>query len=409
MADLTATNPPLRIIEISPSAVLATIGFGALVFVAYLGSMGALVFLATGAVLILRQPGRILPEHLRHWAFYTLPIFCALSLLWSEVPSASLRFSVQLGLTFAVAIAIACKVRAPVFARILFALYLLAAIASLGAGSVRFDGAWLGVFGSKNAFAAVMATLVMLSAAFLFDKTAKPIWRWTALASLPIGLYMLIMAQSAGALILACLALALAPLLYFAARFSVRQKLVIALFAVLLTALALIAVFAFRDALFAVLLDYTGKDVTLTGRTDLWDVAGRLIAQRPFLGVGYQAFWVHGNPYAEMLWAMFGIDARSGFNFHNTYINNAVEIGLIGVALQVMILMAALWYALRWALMAPNATSVFFAIFMVQLIAGSFIEVSAFFQFNTRTILIIVCVIYGMRAVRAERAKKQTV
>ena len=81
-------------------------------------------------------------------------------------------------------------------------------------------------------------------------------------------------------------------------------------------------------------LDATGKDVTLTGRTDLWAVAFQEIAERPLLGVGFQAFWVHGNPLAEQLWAQFGISGRGGFHFHNTLISNTVEIGLLGAALQ---------------------------------------------------------------------------
>ena len=37
-------------------------------------------------------------------------------------------------------------------------------------------------------------------------------------------------------------------------------------------------------------LDLTGKDITLTGRTDLWTVALVQISERPLLGVGFQAF-----------------------------------------------------------------------------------------------------------------------
>ena len=98
----------------------------------------------------------------------------------------------------------------------------------------------------------------------------------------------------------------------------------------------------------------TGKDVTLTGRTDLWAVAFQEIAERPVLGTGFQAFWVQGNPLAEELWAMFGIDSRSGFHFHNTLLSNAVEIGIVGVALQAVVFFGGLGASLVWAIRSPS-------------------------------------------------------
>lgn len=37
----------------------------------------------------------------------------------------------------------------------------------------------------------------------------------------------------------------------------------------------------------------TGKDASLTGRTDLWAIATDLISQNPIGGYGYGAFWVN--------------------------------------------------------------------------------------------------------------------
>jgi O-antigen ligase len=45
------------------------------------------------------------------------------------------------------------------------------------------------------------------------------------------------------------------------------------------------------DLVFDSILTASGKDSKLTGRADLWQVADRLIAQKPILGLGYNAFW----------------------------------------------------------------------------------------------------------------------
>ncbi len=390
----------MRVIELSPTAMLAGLALFGLIFVALIGPLGALLFLAAGMGLIVRRPDLIGAE-LRHYGMIcALPVFCAASVLWSVHPEISLRYAVQLGVTFAIAIAIANRVPPATFLRILIVLYALAAVASLGIGQIRVDGAWLGVFGSKNAFAAAMGVFVLLCLAVGLDPAQGGARRLLALAGLMLGALLLVLAKSAGALVITGLTATAAPVFYLAARLLPLQRVVLALLVLLLGALAMILLYALRDMIFAQFLDLTGKDVTLTGRTDLWNAAFLLIAERPLLGLGYQAFWVEGSAEAEELWAMFGIEARAGFNFHNTYISNAVEIGLIGVAIQAALIFGALGYALRCAVRAPSAVTVFFATFMLQLVLQSAVEVVAFFQFNLRSVIIVAVLIYCRNALR---------
>ena len=121
-------------------------------------------------------------------------------------------------------------------------------------------------------------------------------------------------------------------------RLSAPQKLVVlaaVVFAVLVGAL----VFAtYGTQLLGAFLETSGKDSTLTGRTDLWRTGLTLISDKPFLGVGYRAFWVKGNGPAEQLWAMFGEPSGAGFNFHNLYISNAVDLGLVGLSIEVALI-----------------------------------------------------------------------
>jgi exopolysaccharide production protein ExoQ len=84
-----------------------------------------------------------------------------------------------------------------------------------------------------------------------------------------------------------------------------------------------------------------GKDSTLTGRTYLWQQGIEAAAQHPFFGVGYQGYWVQGFSEPERLWDEFYIASRTGFHFHNTFIETTVETGLIGVSLLVAILLTA--------------------------------------------------------------------
>jgi exopolysaccharide production protein ExoQ len=113
--------------------------------------------------------------------------------------------------------------------------------------------------------------------------------------------------------------------------------------------------------------------------------------------------WVPGNPVAEMLWRDFGVENRTGFHFHNAYISNAVEIGLIGAGLQALLIAGGLVGSIAWVLRDYRAETLFVALFMVRQVVLSMAEVPFFFQFDVTTILTVVALVYVRRAAAADR------
>ena len=84
------------------------------------------------------------------------------------------------------------------------------------------------------------------------------------------------------------------------------------------------------DFLFSML----GKDVTLTGRTEIWDAVMTSIAKRPLLGYGYQAFWLgfKGESYRIILTVTWALgQAQNGF------LDVTLEMGMIGLSLVLLI------------------------------------------------------------------------
>ena len=92
---------------------------------------------------------------------------------------------------------------------------------------------------------------------------------------------------------------------------------------------------------------------------------------------------------------MFGIEARGGFNFHNTLLSNAVEIGIVGAAMQAIVFFGGLGASLAWAIRSPSAPSVFLALFMVRQFVTMGVEVAFFYQFEPITIITLAAVHYG--------------
>ncbi|WP_339644946.1 O-antigen ligase family protein [Jannaschia helgolandensis] len=406
MSDIRADRPGtgIDVITVEPDVVLLVIALFGLVFIPALETYGALIFLTGGCALLVRRIQIVLSLCIRYWYLMALPIFCLLSAVWSQYPAISFRFGIQLTATVLIAIAMASTTSARAFSRALFGVFSLAMLTSILFGDVRSDtGAWLGIYGSKNALAGEAATYVIVCTSQILDRTASNGHRVLAVLGLMIGAMLLLLAQSTGALIVVPPALFLLFSLLVIYRLSVVQRLVAMTFAVLLAAMMALLVTIYADALLDLLLETTGKDVTLTGRTDLWRIARELIAERPFFGIGYQAFWVKGYAPAEVLWYNFAIESRSGFNFHNTYLSNAVEIGVIGVFLQVVVLYGAALATGLWALRTRLAEASLLFVLVAMIVMLSFVEVNVFFQFSLRTVIVICAFVYAMRGLDAHR------
>lgn len=391
-------QPRRRVLSYSPNAIAAFIAIFGLTFITPLGSKGALLFLLGGMALVATRPGEVLASLRREWPIVLVALWCVMSFAWSDYTSLTLRYGIQLVLTVIIAVAIGYRLAPMTFVKIVFATSAMGGLASLLLGRARSDGmGYLGIHASKNALADASSVLIIASLAVLVDRRLSMRWRLPALAAMFLGAVLLVMGQSSGALVSTMAVILVFGVIILLQRLTPYMRLVAIALAVVLGAAIAMLLSSLSDELARLFLDVTGKDITLTGRTDLWAVAFGQIAERPLLGVGFQAFWVPGQPLAEQLWADFGIAGRSGFNFHNTPISNAVEIGILATAAQALIFIAAAWACLGWAIRSPSAASVFFALFMVRLFMLMWIEVVYFYQFSAGTAIIIAAICYAHR------------
>lgn len=73
------------------------------------------------------------------------------------------------------------------------------------------------------------------------------------------------------------------------------------------------------------------SDPSFTGRDEIWSFAVDHVAQRPFFGFGFEAFW--GMPDLVKAWNYLESWGYRASDAHNGYLNLAVTTGLIGLAL----------------------------------------------------------------------------
>ncbi|MCP8888013.1 O-antigen ligase family protein [Devosia ureilytica] len=388
-------------------ATLLTFGaFAALVLNAMLGPLAALTFLACAGLLMISNVPLSVDSVRRYWFVLLLPVYCIFTALWSLYPSNSIRYGVQLGFTLVFAIVMTGRLSTTTLMRLMFAVYGIGVLASIGLGRTGTGGAWLGVFGSKNAFAAHIAVFMLIAVAIAADRHSPALLRLSGVAGTIVSGPLLVLAQSTGAILMVAPCLAIILLTLLITRLTGMQKLLlVALVSIALAAIAL-GVFVAGDALMAEILEGSGKDATLTGRTDLWATGLSYIAERPLQGLGYRSFWVIGFAPAEELWAMFDVPSGAGFNFHNTYISNAVEIGLVGLGLQVALIYGGAALMAAYAFARPNAPNALLLSLQALMILRSFIEVEVFFEFSIRSIMGVATLLYAIQGLLALRHQR---
>ena len=96
-------------------------------------------------------------------------------------------------------------------------------------------------------------------------------------------------------------------------------------------------------ATFAIFVDKSmlqgvGRDSTLTGRTEIWNMVLSQV-KHPLIGAGYESFWVGDR--LETLWHLQDGLLRGINQAHNGYIELYLNLGWIGIALLAVLLLVA--------------------------------------------------------------------
>jgi exopolysaccharide production protein ExoQ len=261
-------------------------------------------------------------------------------------------------------------------------------------------GAWamIGAFGSKNSFSAAQAVFFLTSLWMLLSSEQRLLTRLLALLGVCGCPFLLVAGRSIDSIAPLIIATSLSLLAYSTASFPARARLLsLCAGAAFLTCILSIA-FVFSDTIIGELLTITGKDMTLTGRTYLWERAAELIDQNPLLGRGYGAFWFQGNPYAEGIWQHFGLIGRGGFNFHNLWYEQGVALGYIGITIALLTLLIASFRVARWAVRFPAPESFFFLSYVMLIDMRTLLETEIFSQFSYSYVIFIVAGLYGRYA-----------
>lgn len=314
------------------------------------GQVSILAYYGLWLPLVLVDYRTVLGNYTRYLWIFGFAVFACLTVFWSAAPAQSARTGIQY-FTHVVCALIAMRVvdiRTLSRGAMLGVGLVLAYSFAFGVyhadpldGTVSFVGAFssknqLGFYASLGVYFAVTAIVVLRERGLSFA-IAGGVFLLSA--------YALVASQSAtsvlttAAAVACCLGLRL--LLWLSPK-NRRTLFIAGLILLVIGGAGFISAGGYEMVLGAF-----GKDTTLTGRTYLWQQGIEAAAANPWIGLGYQAYWVQGFSEAERLWEEFFIGSRAGFHFHNTPIEAMVETGLIGLVLLFGVLIAALVGHLR--------------------------------------------------------------
>ncbi len=394
-ADGTVALPP------AIAGAAFAISFTGMSLSGYTGTAGAVVFLAPW-VLLGAAYGRATLHLLATGPrlVWLLPAFALLSTTWSHAPGYTLRFGLENAATAGCAVMSAMHLKPRTLLVALTVSLTATAIVSVALGRTTFDPlteaiVFVGVFTSKNQVGFFSSLMLLAAVSLAIDGRqqlpARLLGVSAGFVSLPL-LYLSRSATSVASVVVAMAALLLGLLLSRADRFGRARLLFVACVVLLFAAVPLVA--AGSDAV-DFLLAALGRNAKLTGRTDLWHYAVHIIADQPWLGYGFQAFWIPDQIDAEGLWSQYNIASRTGFHFHNSYIETAVELGYVGVAVLVATFLGILIGTIRWSWQDRSVAAAFFVAVTCCLVARSVTEVDALAQFQAGTFMLFVAGTYA--------------
>jgi O-antigen ligase len=219
-----------------------------------------------------------------------------------------------------------------------------------GRMQVDFPGAWRGVYDHKNALGYAMSVaLVIFLGAFVFNPRQRPLWAAAGAAAIVL----LILSTSKTALVSGGVAI-VALTLPIVGRRSPAAAIAATLAAGTGFYLLLMVLAVDVGPVFALL----GKDQSFTGRTRIWAVVSKEIAQNPLFGFGYGAIWENRDVWSPLL----AMEKSLGFilpEAHNSWLQIALDLGYVGAALWTAVFLGSWLRTLAFLYTRPASLFIF--------------------------------------------------
>jgi exopolysaccharide production protein ExoQ len=189
------------------------------------------------------------------------------------------------------------------------------------------SNAWKGIFSAKNYLGNLALFFLTIAVSY---RGRTPFLHSIRVLQIILCLAAIAFSRAATAYLLTAVYMVCLLSLRTLCRFRKKDYLVVCLLLLMIFSAALVVIVASPGFL----MDLLGKDMTLTGRTGIWNAVLDSIVKRPLLGYGYQAFWLgmEGESYRVILAVSWMLaQAQNGF------LDIMLENGVAGLAIVLLV------------------------------------------------------------------------
>lgn len=287
-----------------------------------------LIYLVTLVLLAIRWK-RATAAFLENKLLWVLIIIFCFSCFWSIDPGKTLRFSIYAIGTTAFGLYLATRYTLDEQLKLIgwaysilliLSILFVVAIPKYGVMAGVHEGAFRGVFTHKNQFGAFMAPAGVI---FWLNALRGERYSWVYWSLLAISCGTMILSQSTTALGTYAVML----LLCFTYRI-LRWRYEVMISAILGVTIVGLAFLIYISGYVDSLLGSAGKDITLSGRTLIWQAVWDQILVHPWLGYGLAAFWNGVEGPSAYIQLAVGIPVIYA---HNGFLDLWLSVGLLGL------------------------------------------------------------------------------
>jgi exopolysaccharide production protein ExoQ len=322
-----------------------------------------------------------------------------LSIIWSIEPSATTNRYVSV-----LSIAVVCLaftiygwnrtrfqdvlrpvITALLIGSIIFALAYPQYGVEVGEGTLK--NSWRGLTSQKNQFGMLASFGVVLWLHAWFNNEKK--W-WVAFPFIALSFACVLLSRSSTSLMSTTLS-TFYMLMVMVAPKSLRRFMpyIVSAFAslVVIYALAVLNVIPGMSVLLDPITSLTGKDMTFSNRSAIWDIIKEHVQLAPLLGSGYGAYWTGPTPASPsyvFLGRMYFYPTQS----HNGYLEVVNDLGFVGLFCLIGYLVSWVYQSLQLMKFDRGQGMLFLAIFFQQAITN--LSESTWFAVNSAFAIAVV-------------------
>jgi exopolysaccharide production protein ExoQ len=290
------------------------------------------------------------------WPILALTGMAFLSTVWSDAPATTFRRAAALVLTTGFAFYVVATFDMHSFTRILAAAFVLFFVVAIGSAAIPglgitpagiHEGAWRGLTGQKNEFGRTCG--LALTYFMVVATVAGPGMRKGLILAASMAVILLLLSTSKTPITATVVGFGgtlinLVLLHGRVGRLRLAGEVRLVLFLAIATIIPLVVFW-----LVPAIVEAMGRDLTFSGRTELWKWAIGIGADTPWFGSGYRGFWNDGNTQYFFEYFAWGrtLDGELSDSYtgpthsHSGYVDLWLELGWVGTVLYAGVICSA--------------------------------------------------------------------